>query len=116
VLEAHRKAVENGAVPEVRMADFRFHMGIMRIAGNTVLERILSSFAIVSKSNQQGLMKSAAKSLAEHNALRDAIAGRDAALAERLMYEHLSESRNVAAKLAAESAPASAAAGQNAGL
>ncbi len=114
VLEAHRKAVEIGAVPEVRMADFRFHMGIMRIAGNTVLERILSSFAIVSKSNQQGLMKSAAKSLAEHSALRDAIAGHDLALAERLMYEHLSESRNVAAKLVAEGARSVAATGASA--
>lgn len=103
VLEAHRLAVESGSVLDVRIADYCFHMDIIRIAGNTVLERILSSFAIVSKSNQQGLMKSAAKSLAEHIALRKAIAGHDATQAERLMFEHLSESRNVAARLAAES-------------
>jgi DNA-binding GntR family transcriptional regulator len=72
-----------------------------------VLERILSSFAIVSKSNQSGLMKPAEKSLAEHVGLRDAIVLGNAALAERLMYAHLLEARAAAARLA-ETAPRTA--------
>lgn len=104
VLDAHRRAVDMGVPAEVRVADYRFHMAIVAIARNLVLERILSSFAIVSKSNQSGLMKPADKSLAEHVLLRDAIVLGNAPLAERLMYEHLLEARNAAARLA-EAAP-----------
>jgi DNA-binding GntR family transcriptional regulator len=94
-------AVQVGEAQAVRLADYRFHMAIMKLSGNTILERILSSFAIVSKSNQRGLMKPASKSLEEHNALRDAIARGDAELSERLMREHLTESRDNAARIAA---------------
>ena len=94
-------AVQAGEAQAVRLADYRFHMAIMNLSGNTVLERILSSFAIVSKSNQRGLMKSAGKSLQEHEALRDAIASGNADLSERLMREHLSDARDNAARIAA---------------
>jgi len=62
VLESHRQAVASGVATDVRVADYRFHMAIVAIARNQVLERILSSFAIVSKSNQSGIMKPAEKS------------------------------------------------------
>jgi len=101
VLESHRQAVASGVATDVRVADYRFHMAIVAIARNQVLERILSSFAIVSKSNQSGIMKPAEKSLAEHVGLRDAIVTGNAALAERLMYAHLLEARDAAARLAA---------------
>lgn len=100
VLESHQQAVASGVATDVRVADYRFHMAIVAIARNQVLERILSSFAIVSKSNQSGIMKPAEKSLAEHIGLRDAIVLGNAALAERLMYAHLLEARDAAAKLA----------------
>lgn len=100
VLEVHRQAVEGGVASEIRLADYRFHMAIVEIADNSVLERILSSFSIVSKSNQSGLMKPRDKSLSEHEALFRALAGKDPARAERLMYEHLLEARDAAAKLA----------------
>lgn len=100
VLESHRRAVASGVATDVRVADYRFHMAIVAIARNQVLERILSSFAIVSKSNQSGIMKPAEKSLAEHVGLRDAIVTGNAALAERLMYAHLLEARDAAARLA----------------
>ena len=101
LLASYREAVKAGEPQAVRMADYRFHMAIMGLSGNPILERILSSFAIVSKSNQRGLMKPAAKSLEEHEALRDAIASKDAELSERLMREHLTEARDNAARIAA---------------
>lgn len=100
VLEAHRQAVGGGVASEIRLADYRFHMAIIHIAGNSVLERILSSFSIVSKSNQSGLMKPREKSLSEHEALFGALIDKDKVLSERLMYEHLLEARDAAAKLA----------------
>jgi len=100
VLESHRQAVASSVATDVRVADYRFHMAIVAIARNQVLERILSSFAIVSKSNQSGLMKPAEKSLAEHVGLHDAIVTGNASLAERLMYAHLLEARDAAARLA----------------
>lgn len=101
LLSSHRDAVKAGEAQAVRLADYHFHMAIMGMSGNTVLERILSSFAIVSKSNQRGLMKPAGKSLEEHEALRDAIASGNAELSERLMREHLTEARDNAARIAA---------------
>ncbi|PKL08292.1 MAG: hypothetical protein CVV51_09675 [Spirochaetae bacterium HGW-Spirochaetae-7] len=100
VLEIHREAVASGIAAKVRLADYRFHMAIVSIAHNPILERILSSFAIVSKSNQSGLMKPAPKSLAEHEALKAALFAHDQALAEKLMLEHLVEARDAAARLA----------------
>ena len=99
VLAAHREAVASGIAAKVRIADYRFHMAIVSIACNPILERILSSFAIVSKSNQSGLMKPASKSLAEHEALKAALFAHDHFLAEKLMLDHLVEARDAAAKL-----------------
>jgi len=88
-----------GANPlAIRLADFNFHMTIMKLSGNAILERILSSFSIISKSNQSGLMKTGSKSLEEHTIIRAAIEAGDEENAERLMAAHLQESRNVAIK------------------
>lgn len=101
VLEAHRRAVREGVEAEVRLADYRFHMTIAHIADNSVLERILSSFSIISKSSQSGLMKPRDKSLAEHETLFAALKDRNPELSARLMYEHLLESRDAAVRIAA---------------
>jgi len=100
VLATHRRAVGEGEASEIRLADYRFHMAIVGISNNSVLERILSSFSIVSKSNQSGLMKPRDKSLSEHEELFKALTGKDPELAERLMYGHLLEARDAAARLA----------------
>ncbi|MDX9956906.1 MAG: GntR family transcriptional regulator [Spirochaetia bacterium] len=98
---SYHAAVKAGEPQEIRMADYHFHMAIMNLSGNAVLERILSSFAIVSKSNQRGLMKPAGKSLEEHEALRAAITSKNAELSETLMREHLTEARDNAARILA---------------
>jgi DNA-binding FadR family transcriptional regulator len=50
-------------------------------------------------SNQRGLLKPAAKSLAEHEGVLAAILAGDPVLAERLMLEHLDESRRIVEKM-----------------
>ncbi|MBU0937127.1 MAG: GntR family transcriptional regulator [Spirochaetes bacterium] len=95
-LSAQAKALTGDDPVAIRLADYNFHMAIMKLSGNAILERILSSFSIISKSNQSGLMKSGNKSLEEHTAIRAAIIAHDDQGAEQLMAAHLQESRNVA--------------------
>lgn len=96
---AYRDCVASGDAARVRVADFEFHGTLMRLSRNSILDRILSSFAIVLASNQRGLMKPMEKSLAEHEALIGAILRRDERQAEAVMYAHLSEARDAAAAL-----------------
>lgn len=110
VLASHRDAVAAGEQAEIRLADYRFHMAVIKASGNGVLERILGSFSIVSKSNQRGILKPAEKSLAEHEALRDAIRAKDAERAEAVMYGHLAEARAAAAAIASQAQSARGAA------
>ncbi len=97
---AYRACVAAGDAARVRVADFEFHGTLMRLSRNTILDRILSSFAIVLSSNQRGLMKPMEKSLAEHEALVAAVLRGDEASAESLMHAHLAEARDAAAVLA----------------
>ena len=97
---AYRDCVAAGDADRVRVADFEFHGTLMRLSRNTILDRILSSFAIVLASNQRGLMKPMEKSLSEHEALVSALLNRDEAKAESLMYAHLAEARDAVAALA----------------
>jgi len=97
---AYRDCVADRDETRVRVADFEFHGTLMRLSRNTILDRILSSFAIVLASNQRGLMKPMDKSLAEHEALVEAILRGDEERAEGIMHAHLSEARAAASALA----------------
>ena len=83
----------SGRFPSLLEADYDFHMAIMRMSGNEMLHRIISSFNIIIISNLRGLLKPAEQSLEEHRGILKAIRNRDAPLAERLMHEHLQDSR-----------------------
>jgi DNA-binding GntR family transcriptional regulator len=83
-----------GRYPFLLQADYDFHMAIMRMSGNILLYRIISSFNIIVISNLSGLLKPAEQSLKEHSGILQAIRQRDAPLADRLMAEHLLDSRN----------------------
>lgn len=107
---AYRDCVDSGDAARVRFSDFEFHGTIMRLSGNTILDRILSSFAIVLASNQRGLMKPMEKSLEEHAALTRAILDGDEREAESIMHAHLAEARDAAAALV--EAPAAELAGK----
>ena len=98
---AYRDCVASGDTARIRVADFVFHGTLVRLSRNTILDRILSSFAIVLASNQRGLMKPAKKSLAEHEALKEAVLRKDELEAERIMRAHLTEARDAVAALSA---------------
>lgn len=101
---AYRDCVTDRDAARVRVADFEFHGILMRLSRNSILDRILSSFAIVLASNQRGLMKPMEKSLAEHEALVEAILRGDEGRAESIMHAHLAEARDAAEALAAGAA------------
>ncbi len=94
LLTAYRTTVAEGQDMAIRRADYAFHLGIMRLSGNEALLRIVSSFNLVSISNQRGLLKPPARSLAEHQELVRAIEEGKAPEAERIMEAHLREARD----------------------
>ncbi|GAB1484132.1 GntR family transcriptional regulator [Treponema sp.] len=100
-LDIYRIEVASGNNDGIKEADYRFHMTIVRLSGNRFLMNMISSFSVVLMSNQRGLLKPASRSLAEHEAMVEAIASGKADLAESLMLEHLSESQMVVAAMAA---------------
>ena len=88
-LHDFREAVEKGAASLIRAEDYRFHMTVMRMSGNDLLYRMISSFSIIIMSNLEGLNKEPRQSLEEHVRLTDAISGHADAEAERIMYDHI---------------------------
>jgi len=98
-LGAYRVIVAEGNAGRIKEADYQFHMSIVDLSGNLFLKNMISSFSVVLMSNQRGLLKPAAKSLAEHEGILAAILAGDAVLAERLMLEHLDESRRIVEKM-----------------
>lgn len=94
-LDAYRLIVAKNNLGELKEADYAFHMKIVELSGNLFLQNMISSFSIVLMSNQRGLFKPAEKSLAEHCAIVEAVAAGNGEAAERLMLEHLDESRRV---------------------
>ncbi len=98
VAELERRFAEfeeavGGRYPFLLEADYDFHMAVMRMSGNEMLHRIISSFNIIIVSNLKGLLKPAEQSLEEHRGILEAIRRRDPQLADQLMYEHLLDSR-----------------------
>ncbi len=90
---AFAEAIAANDVENIRAVDYELHMEVMRQSGNALLVDILSSFNIILISNIKGLQKAPEKSLAEHALLLQAIGRRDAAEAERIMYDHILEAR-----------------------
>jgi len=93
VLETYRQSVSGGSESKIKEMDYRFHMEIMKLSRNFVLLQMISSFNIVVISNQRGLLKPPERSLAEHEALVEAIASRDPDRAEKAMQNHLVDIR-----------------------
>jgi DNA-binding GntR family transcriptional regulator len=94
LLEAYREAVRRGGDMAIRRADYAFHLGVVSLSGNEALYRIISSFNLVSISNQRGLLKPPEQSLAEHEDLARAIETGRSAEAERIMDLHLRGARD----------------------
>ncbi|MBI5722138.1 MAG: GntR family transcriptional regulator [Burkholderiales bacterium] len=87
----------------------RFHMALLRIAGNRWAEQMVTDLRKVMKLNRHhSLFREGriADSLAEHRALMNAIAARDAAGAAQLMRTHFASGLEAAAPLAQPAAAA----------
>lgn len=82
---------------EIRESDYALHMKIMEMSKNNILFQIISAFNIVVLANWEGLLKEPAVSIAEHKKLIAAIADGDADTAEKIMFDHIRNSRNTLA-------------------
>ena len=78
-------------ISEYAAANVEFHAAVIRLAANSLLEKVWKSFGHrdMLKTKTIERLKRARHSLAEHQALIDAIEKRDAALADRLAREHV---------------------------
>ena len=74
--------------------DYRFHGLIMEMSRNIMLEMIISSYNIISLSNQDDIHIDWAKSLEGHRAITDAIVAGDGDAAEESMRQHIETGRN----------------------
>ncbi len=101
-LSEYRKIVAAGQPAAIKKMDFEFHLAVMELSGNKALYSMVASSNIVFISNQRGILKPPAQSLAEHERLVAAILAGNAPEAERIMESHLGESRDsLAARVAA---------------
>lgn len=69
--------------------DYRFHGMVMEMSRNVMLEMIISSYNIISLSNQDDIHIDCPKSLAGHRAIARAIASGDGDGAEEQMRQHI---------------------------
>lgn len=93
--------------PDMREADYEFHMCIMRASGNDLVFNIGSSYNIIAVANTLGLMKTPEESAREHTAIAEAILARDEIWAMRHMFHHIDQARRkVLAKVEALTAEA----------
>ena len=78
-------------ISEYAAANVEFHAAVIRLAANSLLEKVWKSFGHrdMLKTKTIERLKRARHSLAEHKALIDAIEKRDAALADRLARQHV---------------------------
>ncbi|HUX12074.1 MAG TPA: GntR family transcriptional regulator [Spirochaetia bacterium] len=97
-------AVAEGDFRRIKDADHSFHLEVMRLSGNQILYEMIATFNILLIANLKGFQKDPHKSGTEHQMLVAAIRGNDPDEAERVMYEHISESRNaIRGRIAEES-------------
>ncbi len=78
---------------EIKVADYRLHMQIMKMSGNAILHSIVSSFNLMLIANLEGLFKPPQRSAEQHRSIIRAIRSRDSRRAEQTMHFHIEESR-----------------------
>jgi DNA-binding FadR family transcriptional regulator len=74
--------------------DYNFHGQIMAMSRNSMLEMMLSSYNIISLSNQDEIHIDCKKSMEGHRAIAKAIYEGDPEAAEKAMLEHIGIGRN----------------------
>lgn len=73
--------------------DTEFHKHVISLSGNEMLKDLNERHGYMLKSNQRGLVRNPAETLAEHRAIVEALMTRSADLARSLMQEHFLASR-----------------------
>lgn len=79
--------------PNLKEADYEFHMQVMQLSRNQLLYNIISSYSIIPIANFYGFFKDPTESASQHEALCDAIRRRDIRGARRDMFIHIDDSR-----------------------
>jgi DNA-binding GntR family transcriptional regulator len=97
--EAFEKHVLAESNQDIRELDYKFHTTIMKMSGNDLLYRMISSYNIIIMSNLEGLLKDARISMEEHRRIYTAIERQEPLKAEREMYKHIEGSRKNLAKM-----------------
>lgn len=69
--------------------DYHFHGLVMAMTGNQMLEMMLSSYNIISLSNQDEIHIDCVNSIENHRKIAKAIEAGDGDAAEELMYQHI---------------------------
>ncbi len=72
-----------------RSYDYAFHSAIMSMSKNPFLEKMVSSFNLVTLGNLRGMMRNVRDSLQEHTHILEAIRQGDPDKAEQCMYTHI---------------------------
>lgn len=83
-------------VLERRDLDFSFHLGIARLSGNPLLTLLVETMANVFKAViKSGIFTEGGidDAIVRHQRILDALRDRDAQLAEKMVFEHLDQSR-----------------------
>jgi DNA-binding GntR family transcriptional regulator len=93
LLAAFDAAVASGDQLALKRTDYDFHMEMLRCCGNRFLFDMLATFNIIIISNTKGLLKPAERSDRDHHALLEALEARDQDRAEKIMYDHVNDSR-----------------------
>lgn len=81
--------------------DYRFHNLIMEMSGNFFLQKMIASYNLISLGNLQLFMdradfpKKTSDSLSEHKAILQSILEEDGGSAEKMMYRHIKETRDL---------------------
>ncbi len=92
-LEKATKALselDDGTLNEkFRSYDYLFHSTIMNMSKNPFLEKMVSSFNLVTLGNLTGMLRNVRDSLKEHTLILDAIRAADPDSAEHCMYTHI---------------------------
>lgn len=72
-----------------RSYDYAFHSTIMQMSNNPFLEKMVSSFNLVTLGNLTGMLRNVRDSLAEHTVILQSILTHDPEKAEQAMYKHV---------------------------
>ncbi|MCG8568659.1 MAG: GntR family transcriptional regulator [Spirochaetes bacterium] len=91
----YQKLVEANDISKIKIADYYFHIEIVKTSQMEILHRIISSFNIIIVSNIKGIINDPEVSLKDHVNIVEAIKNKDQESAEKIMFQHLNRSKKI---------------------